>query len=156
MHGDTVPILKRSGRGETFYYPDENALLSVFHMQCSVTLFSFGRSNVGQPGSNKAAYRCETPKQAWPEMSGHPSSITHGEQKVAKGTNSPCWGFFCQGHNSSSLALGWCVVTAIHLVQQEMILGFCFCKWWLFSLSLLSMNPLFHRSYLVRCYCLYL
>jgi len=59
--------IKRVTEGE-----DADSLFST----CNVLSHSF-HLVLMMPGSVGAAHRCETLKQAWPEISDHPSSITH-------------------------------------------------------------------------------
>lgn len=86
-------------------------------MQCSVTIFSFGPNNVGQPKLHIAVKRR---KQARPEMSEHPSSITQGEQDTSTG-DKHFMVLFCFSRNTTT-ALGRCAVTDSHLVQPEEVI----------------------------------
>lgn len=105
MHGDSVPILEKVMEGDCVLLPDENAysLFSTCNiLSCSPHL---GAIMPGIQAATRLHITVKTPKQAWPEMSDHPSSITHGEHNAPKGTNSSCVSFF-QGYNSSRPALG--------------------------------------------------
>lgn len=92
-------------------------LFSGFHMQCSVTSFSFAPNNVGHPGNNEAAYRCEnTPnKHGWKCQTIH--HLLPMESRMLQRGQIVL--FLFQEHNSSRLFLGRCAVTGIHLVQPE-------------------------------------
>lgn len=106
MHGDTMPILKRSGRGRALYYPKRIA--STLFSTCNV-LSQFSHSvpiMLGNQAATKLHIAVKHRKQAWPETSDHPSSITHGEQDTSTGTNSSWFLFFCPGTQQQQAGSG--------------------------------------------------